>query len=136
MSAVARLVLALALFAGGFAGGIKWHAGIVAERELQAQELRREKARNDRKAVDVAASGHEKDKVQIRTEFLTITEEVERVVEKPFYVASEQCLDDDGLRQLATAIGPRGAASEPARAVPGSGAPSWWKPRANAQVEH
>jgi hypothetical protein len=40
MSLLAQIVIALALIAGGFAGGIKWHVGIDAQRELEAQQAR------------------------------------------------------------------------------------------------
>jgi hypothetical protein len=120
VSIAEKLVLALALFVAGFAGGIKWHVGIVAARDLAAVEARQEKERNDRKAVDVAAVGHEKDKAQIRTVTKTVIQEVERIVREPFYVAADApaCLDADGLRQLETAIGAAQPASKPARALP------------------
>ncbi len=80
------------------------------------------------KNIDTAAVGHEKDKVEIQTEFLTITKEVERVIEKPFYVNSELCMDDDGLRELNAARAPAAAASQPAPALPGPAARHWWQP--------
>jgi hypothetical protein len=66
--------------------------------------------------IDKAAEGFERDRVEIRTKFVTITQEVERVVEKPFY--RDACFDDDGLRQLSAAIGATPAASQPAGTVP------------------
>jgi hypothetical protein len=111
--------LILGAFVVGLAGGWKvqdWRHGYLdAQRQEQARE---DRARRE-KTIDNAAAGHEADKREIRTEFITITQEVERVVQTPFYAAGQQCLDDDGLRQLAAAVGPAGAASQPARAVSG-----------------
>lgn len=120
MSLAIQLVLAALIFAAGAAGGIKWHAGQDAIKEnARLQEIDRQR-RQDEKRVDSAAAGHEADKGAIRTQWLTITEEVERVVEKPIY--RDVCLDVDGLRVLSDAIAPRAAASQPARAVPGPAA--------------
>ncbi len=119
----------------GFAGAWQtqeWRHD-AAEKDRIEQQAKEAARRADK--VDVAAVGHEKDKGAIRTEFLTITQEVERVVEKPFYVASEQCLDDDGLHQLTAAIGAHTAASEPARAVRGPVAPHWGQPRTDPEME-
>lgn len=114
--------LAAFLIGAAVAGAGAWK---VQNWRADAQEKERleqaaEKRRIDAKTIDTAATGHEADKREIRTEFLTITQEVERVVEKPVY--RDVCLDADGLRVLADAIAPRAAASEPARAVPGLGA--------------
>jgi hypothetical protein len=106
----------------------------VQEWRYGAKEAQRlEQAREDRamreKTIDHAAVGHEKDRGALRTEFITITQEVERVIEKPFYVASELCLDGDGLRELNAARTPAALASQPARAVPGLAPGRWWQPR-------
>jgi hypothetical protein len=91
-------------------------------REAERLEAQREATRFNTKAADTASASHEADRVEIRTEFVTITQEVERVVEKPVY--RNVCIDADGLRQLERAIGgPARAASEPAPAVPRSDAP-------------
>lgn len=111
-----QLVIALAIFAGGTATGIKWHVGIVAQRQVAAQIAEKKEHARKLDRADKAAVGHERDKTQIQTEFLTITQEVERVVEKPIY--RDICFDDDGLRIIGAAIGRRAAASEPAAAVP------------------
>jgi hypothetical protein len=117
MSWAAQLVAALAIFAGGIAAGIKWQIGVVATRDLAAQQAALKERARQLDRIDVAATGHERDKAQIRTEFLTITQEVERVVQKPFY--RDECFDDDGLQQLRAAAGGAASAGEPARAVPG-----------------
>jgi hypothetical protein len=114
LSIYAAIALIAALASG--AGVWKVQAWRYDSRELQRQETQREKERADRKSIDSAAAAHEKDKREIRTQFLTITKEVERVVEKPFY--RDACLDDDGMRELRAAVGAPDAAGQPARAVP------------------
>jgi hypothetical protein len=124
------LVIALAIGAAAGWSVNGWrHAALENERIAAAAEKRR----MDAKVIDRAAEGHEQDKVRIQTEFVTITQEVERVIEKPFYVASEQCLDDDGLRELNAARRPAAAASQPAPAVPGLAPSHWWQPRAEPE---
>ena len=117
MSWALQLVLALAIFAGGGAAGIKWHAGIDAQRELAAHEAQAKETQKKLALGDKAAAGHEADKAQIRTQIKTIYQEVERVVEKPVY-RDTVCFDDDGLRLIRAAIGPAAAASKLAPAVP------------------
>lgn len=115
--------VAIALAAALLAGAGTWRVQDwrYAAREAERLQAQREQERNDRRVVDQAAVGHEQDKAQIRTEFITITQTVERIVREPFYAAADApaCLDDDGLQQLRTAIGAASAASQPARAVPG-----------------
>lgn len=111
-----QLAIYLAIFAAGGAGGVKFHAGLIAQRDLAAQEVSaKEQARRIDK-IDVAAAGHEADKTKLRTQFKTIIQEVDRVVEKPVYL--NNCIDDDGLRIIRAAIATPAAASEPAPAVP------------------
>jgi hypothetical protein len=92
-----------------------------AAKEKERLEQQAEARRIAAKVIDGAATGHEADKAQIRTEFITITKEVERVIQAPHYAAdAPACLDADGLRELAVAIGAAPAASQPAPAVPRS----------------
>ena len=112
-----QLALALVIFAAGGGAGIKWHAGINAQRELAEHEATAKATQKKLERIDQAAAGHEADKVQIRTQIKTIVQEVERVVEKPVY-RDTVCFDDDGLRLIRAALGPTAAASEPAPAVP------------------
>lgn len=107
--------------AGGFWAGKEWEQGAEAQRQVEAKEQADEKRRSDAKQIDTAAAGHEGDKTRIRTEFVTITQTVERIVREPFYAAPDAaaCLDPAGLQALTDAIaGPRAAASQPARTVP------------------
>ena len=117
MSWAAQAVIAALIFAAGTAGGIKWQLGVHAREQLAAADLRASDAARQIKVIDKAATAHEVDKVQIRTQIKTIFKEVERVVEKPIY-RDTICFDDDGLRIIRAAIGPEAAASEPTPAVP------------------
>lgn len=58
MSILAQLVIALAIFLGGFAGGIKWHVGIVAARDLAAAQARESDAKQQRKFNDLQGGRH------------------------------------------------------------------------------
>lgn len=116
MSAFSQLVIALAVFAGGGAAGIKYHVGVVAQRDLKAEQSQAKDAFRKLERSDQAAKGFENDKAKIRTEFLTITKEVDRVVQKAVYL--NVCFDDDGLRLINQASSPAAAASQPAPAVP------------------
>lgn len=112
-----QLVIALLIAVAGFGAGIKWHAGIVAQRDLkELQESKQEEQRLANK-IDNSAEKHERTKARIETEFVTITERVQHVVEKPVY--RNICVDADGLRLIADAIKPAPAASQPAGAVSG-----------------
>lgn len=67
--------------------------------------------------AQLASSGHEADREKIRTEFVTITETVEKIVKEPIYL--NVCFDDDGMRALSAAVsGNRPAASKLGPAVP------------------
>ena len=111
-----QLAIYTVVFTVGAAFGVKFHAGITAQRDLATHEAQAKATAKKLDRGDKAAVGHEADKSQIRTEFVTITQEVERVVEKPVY--RNMCFDDDGLRLLGNAIAGRPAASQPAPALP------------------
>ena len=121
MNWAVQLVIAAVIFAAGAAAGVKGHAGLIAQRDLKAHEAAATATAKKLDRIDVAAVGHEADKATLRTKFLTITQEVERVVEKPIY--RNICFDDDGLRLIAAATGRSEGASEPAPALSGPGAP-------------
>lgn len=110
---------AAALVSAGLAFGGAWQVQnwryeskdavrIENERDLQRLQLR---------TAAVASTGHEIDKVQIQTKFVTITEEVDRVVEKIEY-RDRMCFDDDGLRAHAGAVRLTGNAGQPGYALP------------------
>lgn len=116
---VAAAILA-ALIA--FAGGWKVQDWRYGSKEAERLQLVAEQARKNERKADAGAAGHEADKAGIKTQFITITKEAERVIlEKPMY--RNVCLDDDGLRILARAIGGQRAPGEPAPALPGSDKP-------------
>jgi hypothetical protein len=58
MSLLAQLVIALAFFVAGAAGGIKWHAGQDAIAARAADELRQADARQQRQFADKGAERH------------------------------------------------------------------------------
>ena len=89
--------------------------------EAERLQLVAEHARRNERQADHGAAGHEADRARIRTEFITITKEAERVVEKPVY--RNICLDDDGLRLLARAIDGQPSTGESATTVPGPDKP-------------
>lgn len=110
-------IAAAAVFGFGFWAGDEWRSGAVAQDELEA------KAANDRATARVARQGdkaaerHEVIKEVLRTEFVPITQEIERVVTKIEY-RDRACLDDDGLRIARDAIAAANrAAGFPAPAV-------------------
>ena len=116
----AKLLIVIAALLAGFAAGNKYQHGVQAQRELAARQSADKIHARQLDRSDEAAGGFEADKTKIRTQFLTITKEVERVVEKPMY--RDVCFDDDGLRLIRTAIDPTIPAGQPAPAVPGSAA--------------
>ncbi len=95
----AAALIAAAVAAAGAWQTQNWRYGAI-ERDRLATEA--ELRRNNQQAADRASAGFEAAQVQIRTEFVPIEREVERVVEKPVYLA--QCFDADGLRVLNAAI--------------------------------
>jgi type II secretory pathway pseudopilin PulG len=114
---VIAIVAALAAF--GSWQVQNWRAKANEADRIEAQH---EKERMDRRAVDNAASGHEADKVRIRTVTKVIEREVANATRTEFYAAdAPACLDADGLRIVAQSLGRAPAASEPARTVRGPG---------------
>lgn len=66
--------------------------------------------------ANTAATGHEGDKVKIKTKYVTITETVEKVIENPIYNAT--CFSPDGMRTHSDAVSLTGAASQPSYTLP------------------
>jgi len=116
-----RLIITVAVLVMSFGAGWTvqgWRRDAADKENIEAaQELQRE----NRRGANTAAAGHEKDREVIRTEFITITETVEKIVEKPVY--RNVCFDDDGMRALRAAIRPGSTASQPGPAVPRSDGP-------------
>ena len=112
---VAAAAVSLAI---GFAGGWQVQAWRWDAADLKRLEAQRSEANRQIRAIDKASEGYEGDRAAIRTEFIEITKEVERVVQKPVY--RNVCLDDDGLRQLERAAAATGYPGQPAGGVPTS----------------
>lgn len=111
--AAAALIAAAIAFTSGWKVNGWRHDSAEKARIEAAHEL----ARLNSKTADKAATGHESFKENERVIYQTITQTVEKIVERPVYRNS--CFDDDGLRQLNAAItGAQPAASKPATAVP------------------
>ena len=115
MNPLAMAVVAAVIFALGAASGVKVHSALTDQKELAKQQAAAKQQHLRLEKIDVAATGHEADKAQLRTQFKTIIKEVDRVVQKPVYL--NVCFDDDGLRAARAAIGPAATASQPAPAV-------------------
>jgi hypothetical protein len=111
---LATAIVAAALaFAGAWRVQEWRHDALDKERIEAANELRRERERG----ADNAAASHEAFKENERVVYKTITETVDKIVERPVY--RNVCLDADGLRQLNAAITGRIAApGELAPALP------------------
>lgn len=83
------------------------------ERIETARETERLRART----ADKASEGHEVFKEKERVVYQTITETVDRIIERPVY--RNTCIDPDGLQQLNAAIaGSSATTGQPAPAVP------------------
>ena len=90
---------------------------------LAAAEQVREVEKFRRQAANKGATAHEADKVRIRTEFVPITKEVERVVTQIEY-RDRACLTDDGLHAINAAVArANGHPAEPSDTVPKSAKP-------------
>lgn len=88
-------------------------------RELNAREDAAELQRLQARGADRAAVAHEDFKERERVVYQTITQTVDRIVDRPVY--RNVCLDDDGVRAINAAVrGSDGNPGEPAAAVPES----------------
>lgn len=111
MSWALQLVLAMAIFAAGGAAGIKWHAGVDAQRELAAQELHESDAKQQRQFIDLAAGKH-------ASAVATLSTQLGNAREKIVNLSGRACLDADTVGVLNDIGGQpmRAAARDPARA--------------------
>jgi hypothetical protein len=111
MSILVQLVIALAIFAAGAAGGIKWEVGIVAARDLAAQTARDTDAKQQRKFNDRESGQHAE-------QVATLANQLGDAREKIARLSGRQCLSADTVSVLnATGVQPsRTPASEPASA--------------------
>lgn len=119
MSILIQLAIAAGIAVAGFGAGVKFHAGLVAQRDLDAQINVRATERLRRQNVNTVAIAYENDKVRVRTEFVPITTEVEKIVTQTIY-RDRACLTDDGLHAINAAVArANGVASKPRSAVSG-----------------
>lgn len=109
----AAALLAAAMAATGAWRVQGWRHAAAERDRLAAQQ---EAARINRRAADVAAATYEQQRAAQAARTVTITREIERVVQNPAYAG--ECLDADGLRLLRAAAAGGAAPSEPAPAVP------------------
>ena len=107
-----QLVLALAIFAAGGAAGIKWHAGIDAQRALAEKDLRDSDARQQRQFSDLAAGKH-------AGTVATLSTQLGNAREKIATLSGRACLDAGTVGML-NAIGgqPVRAAARDAASAP------------------
>lgn len=110
---MAALLAGLAI---GFGGGWQlqsWRYGALEAKRLSAQ-VEAEKKR-DKSSYD-ASVNFEKGKTRVETVFQTITETVEKIVDRPIY--RNVCLDPDGVQAI------RDAAAETATGKPSNTLPA------------
>lgn len=116
------LIAAAAIAAAAFAGGWSAQGWRRDAAELQAAQARRDTADETRRLLartaTAAATNHEQFKGRERVIYQTITQAVDRIVDRPVYRSA--CFDADGLRHLNSAITGRAAdpAPQPGPAVP------------------
>ena len=107
---VIRLLIAGGLLVAGFATGFgtawEWQSLRADSATLERIESEREGKVLQAKRVGAAAVGYEAARGSTRTEFLTITERVDHVVQNPIY--RDVCFDDAGLRAIADATAATG----------------------------
>ena len=91
----------------------EWRYGSKEAARLEQQQ---KDARRQIDIADKAAGGFEVDRTRTKTEFLTITERVNHVVQSPVYL--DVCFDADGLRALADATATTADPAQPGSTVP------------------
>ena len=91
------IALGLAFGAGWWLRGLQVKAATVDQTKVQAQ-ADVQQAQRTSEAVQI----HAEKKTETEIRYVTVTREVEKLVERPVYL--ERCLDDDGLRALNTQI--------------------------------
>ena len=115
-------LIAAGIYAAGTWTGIKWESGQNAIAENARMVNQRATERLRRQNADTAATGHEADKTEIRTEFITITERVEHEIEREKLVYRNVCIAPGGLQQLADAARAAGYTTQPGNPLPAASA--------------
>jgi len=116
------IIVALVSAAAAFGTAWKVQAWRFDSAKLEAIEDSHEREKMRRQAANAGAQGHEADKTQIRTEFLTITERVQHEVEREKLVYRNVCIAPGGLQQLADAARAAGYTPQPGNPVPAASA--------------
>lgn len=106
MSTAAKLVLAFALFVAGLATGIKYHAGLIAQRDMAQANVQRANTIRQRQLNDGAGGEHAAVVAQL-------SNQLGNAREKIAMLSGRECLDP-GTVGVLNAIG-----SEPVRASTG-----------------
>nr|WP_315210059.1 hypothetical protein [uncultured Albidiferax sp.] len=112
MSLAAKLALALVLFVAGLATGIKYHAGLIAQRAQAAANVQRADTIRQRQTNDGAGGEH-------AAQVARLSNQLGDAREKIATLSGRQCLDA-GTVGVLNAIGSdpvRAVASEPASAA-------------------
>ena len=112
MSILVQVAIAIALLVAGFGGGVKYHAGVIAQRDLAAERLVASDRVQQRKFGDVASGQH-------AGALSKLSNQLGAAREKIVKLSGRECLSADIVGVL-NAIG-----SEPGRAPAGepAGAP-------------
>jgi len=108
-----QLVIAIALLLAGFGGGVKYHVGVDAQRELAAKALQESDRIQQRKFGDVASGKHA----------ATVSKLSNQLGDARAHIASlsgRECLDAGTVGVLNRIDGDGTAAGEPARAAEGT----------------
>ena len=119
MNWAAQLVLALAIFVAGAAGGIKWHAGQDAIAAQAADDMRRSDELQQRKFSDQAAGSHAQALARINNQLGDAREKIATL-------SGRECFGTDTAGMLSAVGAEPGptAASEPKDPTPDAAAGS------------
>jgi hypothetical protein len=112
VSLLAQLAIAGLIFAAGAAGGIKWHAGVVAARDLAALQAQETDRRQQRQFNDLQAGRH-------AGQVASLQGQLGNAREKIASLSGRSCLDAGtvGLLNATGVVDGGAAAGEPARAA-------------------
>lgn len=111
-----QVLLALALLTLGFGAGWKVDNWRQAKVQLKTQ-LKLEKERDAyAKKLQKKSADYERSRAALQTQKQYVVETVREIVDRPVY--QSDCFDDDGLRELNSAIrGTASSASQPSAAM-------------------
>lgn len=93
MSLLAQIVIALILLVAGFGGGVKYHSGVIAQRDLAARDARESDERQQRALGDRKAVQHASTLANVNNQLGAARAHIATI-------DSRQCLDADTVRVL------------------------------------